>query len=62
VRFIGEAHRGPGLWLGVELGDGSGKNDGSIDGKRYFTCLPKHGLFVRPDKATWQGFNVATLL
>lgn len=27
-----------------------GKNDGVIQGVRYFTCKPKHGIFVRADK------------
>ena len=24
----------------------------SVDGKRYFTCLAKHAVFVRPEKVT----------
>lgn len=27
-----------------------GKNDGSVQGVRYFTSRPKHGMFVRADK------------
>lgn len=27
-----------------------GKNDGTVQGIRYFTCKPKHGMFVRADK------------
>lgn len=28
----------------------TGKNDGSVDGERYFWCEAKFGLFVRPEK------------
>lgn len=28
----------------------SGKNDGTVQGIKYFTCKPKHGMFVRADK------------
>ena len=27
-----------------------GKNDGTVDGKKYFTCKPKHGVFAPPSR------------
>lgn len=48
VRFAGNALFAAGEWLGVELEDASGKNDGSVKGQRYFDCKPGHGMFVRP--------------
>ncbi|KAI6046219.1 hypothetical protein EDC04DRAFT_2632497 [Pisolithus marmoratus] len=49
LRYIGEIDGKPGLWAGVELGGGfvgKGKNDGSANGKRYFTCPNNCGVFV----------------
>ena len=51
VRVVAEeVHFAPGLWIGVEIdeGEGEGKNDGSVEGVRYFDCPPGRGLFVRP--------------
>jgi dynactin 1 len=49
VRFVGTTHFSSGQWVGVELDDDSGKNDGTVQGQRYFDCNPAHGMFVRPD-------------
>jgi dynactin 1 len=49
IRFIGSTHFSTGLWVGIELDDDSGKNDGTVQGQRYFECIPGHGMFVRPD-------------
>lgn len=48
IRFIGQPHFAAGEWVGVELEDDSGKNDGSVQGERYFDCEMGRGMFVRP--------------
>jgi len=54
VRFVGPVsfnHKFP-FWIGVELDEPTGKNDGSVEGHRYFTCPPSRGIFVQPDRVT----------
>ena len=46
VRFVGHTHFKDGVWIGVELERRKTKNDGSIDGKRYFTCSSGYGVFA----------------
>ena len=48
VQFIGNTHFAPGDWIGIELEDAVGKNDGAVQGQRYFDCPSGHGMFTRP--------------
>ncbi|EAW14193.1 putative dynactin [Aspergillus clavatus NRRL 1] len=48
VRFVGTTHFAAGDWIGVELDDCTGKNDGAVQGERYFECEPGFGMFIRP--------------
>ena len=52
VQFVGTTNFAAGDWVGIELEDASGKNDGSVKGQRYFTCEPGYGMFVRPSAAS----------
>ena len=52
VRFVGSVHFTSGTFIGVELDEGKGKNDGSFDGVRYFDCPESHGLFAPPNKVS----------
>lgn len=47
VKFVGRTRFASGLWVGVDMGQAVGKNDGSIQGERYFSCSQKCGIFVR---------------
>ena len=56
-RFIGSVPFAQGVWAGIELPTPDGKNDGSVEGIRYFRCKPKHGLFVRAVSAVKEEAN-----
>jgi dynactin 1 len=47
VRHVGPVHFQPGEWVGIELEEPTGKNDGSVQGQRYFDCEQGHGMFLR---------------
>lgn len=49
IRFIGHTLFAPGIWIGVELDEALGKNNGSVKGHYYFTCPMNFGLFVREE-------------
>ncbi|CAO0796686.1 unnamed protein product [Mucor circinelloides] len=53
LKFLGEAEFKEGVWAGIQLDIvGSGKNDGSVKGIRYFSCPAQTGLFVLASKVT----------
>lgn len=60
VKFLGPTEFAAGDWLGIELDEQAGKNDGSVKGKRYFESKPEHGIFVRPTAATKEDFQEET--
>ncbi|XP_031144274.1 dynactin subunit 1-like isoform X9 [Sander lucioperca] len=47
VAYIGATLFASGKWVGVILDEAKGKNDGTVQGKRYFACEENHGIFVR---------------
>ncbi|XP_062864339.1 dynactin subunit 1a [Trichomycterus rosablanca] len=47
VAYVGATLFASGKWVGVILDEPKGKNDGTVQGKSYFTCKENHGIFVR---------------
>ena len=47
VRFCGGTKFSDGVWVGVELDEQKGKNNGSVGGTVYFSCGNQYGLFLR---------------
>lgn len=52
IRYVGQVSQIPsgGLWVGIEYDEPVGKNDGSIQGVKYFTAQDKFGGFLRANK------------
>jgi len=52
IVYIGEVHFGSGEWAGIVLDSPTGKNNGTVNGRQYFQCEPKRGVFSRLNKLT----------
>ncbi|TQS37738.1 hypothetical protein Golomagni_01777 [Golovinomyces magnicellulatus] len=63
IMYIGEVEEIPdstGKWIGIKLDEPIGKNDGSLDRKRYWGKEgdSKSGIFVRPQRVEVGDFSV----
>jgi len=52
VRYVGQADFAKGDWVGIELEERNGKNNGSVGGRQYFECEMAKGMFLRPTALT----------
>lgn len=50
IKFIGPTEFSAGEWVGVALEKPHGKNNGTVQGVKYFKCKDNHGVFVKRDK------------
>jgi len=49
--FIGQTlFNKTGIWVGLKLEKGEGKNNGTVKGHKYFLCRQGKGIFVRPQR------------
>ncbi|KAK2163666.1 hypothetical protein LSH36_75g02038 [Paralvinella palmiformis] len=52
VAFVGGTKFSTGKWIGVVLDEPKGKNNGTVQGKSYFSCPDNYGIFVRQSQIT----------
>lgn len=51
IRYVGSVETKRGVFVGIDLFAGNGKNDGTFGGRRYFeTSFPRSGLFIQWEK------------
>ncbi|KAK6341102.1 hypothetical protein TWF696_009403 [Orbilia brochopaga] len=64
VAYVGQVDKIPqgGVWVGVRLDEPTGKNDGSIEGMKFFDAQKNHGIFVRPSRVTVGDYPETSLL
>eukprot|EP00301_Raphidiophrys_heterophryoidea_P025948 c882_g1_i1.p1 GENE.c882_g1_i1~~c882_g1_i1.p1 ORF type:complete len:298 (+),score=68.32 c882_g1_i1:65-895(+) len=49
IRWLGKLQNRQGYFVGVHLDLPQGRNNGSVQGTRYFECDDKYGLFIIPE-------------
>jgi tubulin-folding cofactor B len=62
VKYVGNLDKKFGYFIGVCLDEPLGKNNGSVNGKRYFECMNNHGVFVRPNSVIVGDYPMEDLL
>lgn len=48
VRYAGKVDGLNGYWVGIQYDEPLGKNNGSVNGQKYFECPQNYGSFVKP--------------
>uniref|UniRef100_A0A1I7ZKR7 CAP-Gly domain-containing protein n=1 Tax=Steinernema glaseri TaxID=37863 RepID=A0A1I7ZKR7_9BILA len=49
LAFHGTTQFAEGIWCGIVLDQPKGKNNGTVQGVKYFSCPEKFGVFVKAD-------------
>ena len=63
VKYVGRVSFADGIWVGLELKQPrSGRHDGCVEGRRYFTCGVNRGVMVRPKTVSVHGINGSDLI
>lgn len=52
VAFIGSVHFKDGQWIGIVLDEPKGKNNGTVQGQKYFECKDNYGLMAQPHQVS----------
>ncbi|XP_032222548.2 dynactin subunit 1 isoform X2 [Nematostella vectensis] len=60
VAYVGATQFATGKWIGVVLDEKKGKNDGTVQGKAYFSCEDGYGIFVRQSQIIVLDSNTST--
>mmetsp|Transcript_32834 Transcript_32834/g.60078 ORF Transcript_32834/g.60078 Transcript_32834/m.60078 type:complete len:340 (-) Transcript_32834:137-1156(-) len=60
VQYFGPVDFAKGNWLGIALDQPKGLHDGTVLGKSYYQCTPRHGIFCQPEDVDGSGAAPAT--